>query len=288
MRARTSTGLPASITPTPLEFPLRRIVDLQCAVPPLADGKHTVEVVVRTRPFGEIKLKVEDAISAETQHLTRIPRNRIDDYSADAVHERQAFVERFAGATLDHVRRFSFDAHAAQGNCEHFSGVAQIPLGFAGPLRVNGEHAQGDFLIPLATSEGTLVASYDRGMKVLNLSGGVMCTVVADAMQRAPVFVFRDARGARDFVKWVQGNRTKIAEEAESTSRVAKLREIDCYLSNKFAYAVQLTGTPRARTWWAAPPSPRARGSWSTSRRCAGSTSSRTSPPTRRRRRSTS
>jgi hydroxymethylglutaryl-CoA reductase (NADPH) len=73
-------------------------------------------------------------------------------------------------------------------------------------------------------------------MKVLNLSGGVTCTVVADAMQRAPVFVFRDARGARDFVKWVQENRPRIAEEAESTSRVAKLQEIDCYLSNKFAY----------------------------------------------------
>lgn len=228
---------PASIGPaTPLEFPLRCIVDLQCAVPALADGKHTVEVVVRTRPFGEIKLKVEDAISAETQHLTRIPRSRIDDYSADAVRERRAFVERFAGVTLEHVRQASFEPHAVRGNCEHFTGVAQIPLGFAGPLQVHGEHAQGEFLIPLATSEGTLVASYDRGMKVLNLSGGVTCTVVGDAMQRAPVFAFRDARGARDFVAWVQANRAKIAEQAEATSRVAKLQDIDCYLSNKFAY----------------------------------------------------
>jgi hydroxymethylglutaryl-CoA reductase (NADPH) len=228
---------PASITAEqPLEFPLRRIVQIECGVPALADGKHTVEVVVRTRPFGEIKLKVEDAISAETVHLTRIPRSKSDDYSSEALRERQAFVERFAGVTLDHVRRFSFDPHLAKGNCEHFSGVAQIPLGFAGPLRIVGEHAEGDFLIPLATSEGTLVASYDRGMKVLNLSGGVTCTVVADAMQRAPVFVFRDARGARDFVKWVNENRSRIAEEAESTSRVAKLQEIDSYLSNKFAY----------------------------------------------------
>jgi hydroxymethylglutaryl-CoA reductase (NADPH) len=231
------TRAPASIGPdTPLEFPLRRSVELCCAVPALADGKHTVEVVVRTRPFGQVKLKVEDAISAETQHLTRVPRSRSDDYSADAVRERQAFVERFAGVTLEHVRQASFDPHAVQGNCEHFTGVAQIPLGFAGPLRIHGEHAQGEFLIPLATSEGTLVASYDRGMKVLNLSGGVTCTVVGDAMQRAPVFVFRDARGARDFVAWVQANRTKIAEEAEATSRVAKLQDIDCYLSNKFAY----------------------------------------------------
>jgi hydroxymethylglutaryl-CoA reductase (NADPH) len=231
---RRSAG--AITADAPLDFPLRRIVDLHCAVPPLAEGKHTVEIAVRTRPFGEIKLKVEDAISAETRHLTRIPRSGTDDYSADAVHDRQAFVEAYSGATLDHVRRFSFDAHAAQGNCEHFAGVAQIPLGFAGPLRIDGEHARGEFLIPLATTEGTLVASYDRGMKVLNLSGGVTCTVVGDAMQRAPVFVFRDARGARDFVKWVRANHARIAEEAEATSRVARLQEIDCYLSNKFAY----------------------------------------------------
>lgn len=54
-----------------------------------------------------------------------------------------------------------------------FIGVAQVSLGIAGPIKINGEHAKGDFLIPLATSEGTLVASYNRGMKVVNLCGGV-------------------------------------------------------------------------------------------------------------------
>ncbi len=123
-----------------------------------------------------------------------------------------------------------------KGNIEHFTGAAQVPLGFAGPLRINGEHAQGDFLIPLATTEGTLVASYNRGMKLLNVCGGVKCTVVGDAMQRAPVFVFEDARQAREFIKWVEANLPKIREEAETTSSVAKLQYIDSYLANKFAY----------------------------------------------------
>ncbi len=79
-----------------------------------------------------------------------------------------------------------------------------MPIGFAGPVRINGEHAKGDFVIPLATTEGTLVASYNRGMKVLNLSGGVTCTVVGDCMQRAPVFIFDSAREARDFSSWVR------------------------------------------------------------------------------------
>jgi hydroxymethylglutaryl-CoA reductase (NADPH) len=109
-------------------------------------------------------------------------------------------------------------------------------MGFAGPIRINGEHAQGDFIIPLATAEGTLVASYNRGMKVLNACGGAKCTVVDDAMQRAPVFVFDDARGARDFVKWVGENIDKLREEAEATSKVAKLDYIDPFLANKFAY----------------------------------------------------
>lgn len=91
-------------------------------------------------------------------------------------------------------------------------------------------------MIPMATAEGTLVASYNRGMKLLNLSGGVKCSVVGDAMQRAPVFVFEDARQARDFVKWVQENFKKIKEEAEATSTVAKLDNIDPYLASKFAY----------------------------------------------------
>jgi hydroxymethylglutaryl-CoA reductase (NADPH) len=116
--------------------------------------------------------------------------------------------------------------------------VAQVPLGFAGPLKVHGEGATGEYLIPLATAEGTLVASYNRGMKVLNLSGGVLCTVVEDCMQRAPVFVFDSARQARDFAKWVNDpvNLDEIRREAEATSSVAKLLYIDIYLAAKFAY----------------------------------------------------
>jgi hydroxymethylglutaryl-CoA reductase (NADPH) len=101
---------------------------------------------------------------------------------------------------------------------------------------VLGEHAQGDFLIPLATTEGTLVASYNRGIKLLNMSGGVTCTVVDDAMQRAPVFIFDSAREARDFKRWVDQHMPQIAEQAETTSRIAKLLHIEIYLAGKFAY----------------------------------------------------
>ena len=158
------------------------------------------------------------------------------DHARSAVEHRQQFVERVAGVHIDHVRRFTFDPATTRGNIESLTGVAQVPLGIAGPLRVNGEYAKGDFLIPLATTEGSLVASYNRGMKVLNRAGGVTCTIVEDRMQRAPVFVFTSARGARDFRDWLQAHLADIRRVAESTSRMAKLLQIEVYLSNNFAF----------------------------------------------------
>jgi hydroxymethylglutaryl-CoA reductase (NADPH) len=152
------------------------------------------------------------------------------------VTRRQRFAEEFGGVSLQHLTRYSFDPAITKGNIENFTGAAQIPVGLAGPIRINGEYAQGEFLIPLATTEGTLVASYNRGMKVLNLSGGVTCTVVSDCMQRAPVFVFESAREARDFRDWVREHLEEIRREAEGTSSVAKLQDIDIYLANKFAF----------------------------------------------------
>jgi hydroxymethylglutaryl-CoA reductase (NADPH) len=220
----------------PLPFPLRSVVTIQTGAPHLAKGKHQIEICVETRPFGKLQFKVEDAISDAVRPAVHLPRDERDDYSPEIIRQRQALIRQLTGMEPHHIARYSFDPHIAQGNCESFVGVAQVPIGCAGPLRVRGEHADGEFLIPLATSEGTLVASHNRGIKVLNACGGVKSTVVADAMQRAPVFVFADARAGREFVAWVNANIERIREEAEATSSVAKLLYVDPYLANKFAY----------------------------------------------------
>jgi hydroxymethylglutaryl-CoA reductase (NADPH) len=212
------------------------MMDLELEIDPLVEGKHKIEIHFASKPFGKLKLKVEDAIAEGDDDLVRIPRNIRDDYSAEVIAKRQDFVRDFAGVEFDHLTRYSFDPHILKGNVENFTGIAQIPLGFAGPLQVNGEHAHGEYLIPLATSEGTLVASYNRGIKVLNLCGGVKCSVIGDAMQRAPVFVFDDARQGREFVHWVEANIDRIKEEAEATSKVARLGYVDPYTANKFVY----------------------------------------------------
>ena len=94
------------------------------------------------------------------------------------------------------------------------------------PLRVNGEHAKGDFYAPLATTEGTLVASYSRGMRLLTESGGVRTTIVEQFMQRSPVFIWDDAVQARDFGHWVEENFAGIKAAAEATTRTGKLLNI--------------------------------------------------------------
>ena len=220
----------------PIDFPLRKVVEVYSAVGHLQDGQHQIELIFDTKPFGELHVKVKCSIAEAAENLVRIPRDQEDDYSKKIIKKRQKFVEELTKTKLKHITQYSFDPHILKGNCEQFTGIAQVPLGFAGPLHVDGEHAQGDFLIPLATAEGTLVASYNRGIKLINLCGGVKCTVVDDAMQRAPVFIFEDARAAREFQNWVLENMDIIREEAEATSSIAKLKYIDFYLSNKFAF----------------------------------------------------
>lgn len=219
-----------------LDFPIRRTLHIRAERDALKKGKHEIELTFRARPFGKLSFEVEDAISEQDEELPRIPRDEENDVHRGIIEDRQEFVAEYSDTSLDHITQYSFDPRRTEGNIENFTGVAQIPLGFAGPLTVNGEHAQDDVLIPLATSEGTLVASYNRGIKVCNLSGGVTSTVVKDCMQRAPVFVFEDARAARDFTQWVQDHEEEIRAEAESTSSVARLLYIDPYLSNNFAY----------------------------------------------------
>jgi hydroxymethylglutaryl-CoA reductase (NADPH) len=220
----------------PVELRLGQQLDVAAEGEALDDGPHQIEVWLESRPFGALRLTVHDAVAhGEGEHV-HVPRDPRDDYAEGIVRARREWVRARTGASLEHVSQVSWDPHAAKGNCENFIGTAQVPLGIAGPLRVNGEHARGDFLIPLATSEGTLVASYNRGMRVIMLSGGVTCTVQDDAMQRAPAFVFADARGGRDFVQWIRANEDDIRVVAESTSEFLRLAYIDPYTASRFVF----------------------------------------------------
>jgi len=166
----------------------------------------------------------------------KIPRSDDNDYSPEIVAQRQAFIEAETPAKLHHTTRYSFDPAVMSGNIENLFGVAQVPIGLAGPLLVNGEYAKGEFYVPMATVEGTLLASYNRGMRVIRESGGVTTTVCGEAMQRAPTFVFPSAREARDFGLWLKANFERIKAVAETTTSVGKLNEIEQYLAHNMVF----------------------------------------------------
>jgi hydroxymethylglutaryl-CoA reductase (NADPH) len=160
---------------------------------------------------------------------TCIPRHAVQDHTEELAAARRQFVRDRTGIDLHHVGSYSLDPATLAGNIENFTGAAQVPIGLAGPLTVHGEHALGDFLIPLATTEGTLVASYNRGMRLLTENGGVTATVVDDSMQRAPAFALGDARQALHFGRWVDNHFAEIKKAAESTTHQGHLRDIRQY-----------------------------------------------------------
>jgi hydroxymethylglutaryl-CoA reductase (NADPH) len=165
-----------------------------------------------------------------------VPRDRDNDYTREAAQHRAEFLREQTGAELEHVSSYSFDPATVGGNVEHFIGVAQVPLGVAGPLLVNGEHAQGEFYVPLATAEGTLIASYNRGMRLIHEAGGVTTTIVDDRMQRAPAFLFESARQARDFADWLQDRFAEVKAAAETTTSTGRLQDIEHYIAGRIVY----------------------------------------------------
>jgi len=166
----------------------------------------------------------------------RIPRDKDNDYSREMASQRAKFVKAMTGASLDTVSSYTIDPAITRGNIENFTGTVQMPLGIAGPLKMIGEHAQGDFYIPMATTEGTLLASYSRGMRVISECGGVRSTVVKHSMQRAPVFLFDNALEAREFGKWVDENIDSIRAVVKTSSRTARLNEIEQYIVGNMMY----------------------------------------------------
>lgn len=231
------TYTPTQITKSSsLGFPLKKTIHILAKDIVLEAGIHKISIHFQAKPFGKLQFDVEDEVDKVQEERLKVPRLEENDYNREIIQQRQSFIEEQTQTKLHHVKQFSFDAQTTQGNCENFTGIAQVPVGFAGPINIIGEHSTGEYFVPLATTEGSLVASYNRGMQAINESGGVRCTVIEDAMQRAPVFVFDNAKEARDFGRWVHMNFPKIKAMAEETSNFAKLTDIDQYVVSRVIY----------------------------------------------------
>jgi hydroxymethylglutaryl-CoA reductase (NADPH) len=170
------------------------------------------------------------AVAAEEFTLSDLlPRLQDQGYDTERVLRRRRWVEEKTGASLPHIGSCSFDPEQMRGNIENPIGVAQVPLGVAGPVLVHGKHAKGLFYVPMATSEGALIRSYERGMVALTRSGGVQTALLEDENQIAPTFFFQDVASALEFSEWAPLHLGEMQAASETTSRHGKLKNIKCY-----------------------------------------------------------
>jgi hydroxymethylglutaryl-CoA reductase (NADPH) len=116
-----------------------------------------------------------------------------------------------------------------RGNIENAVGAVQVPLGIAGPLAIQGNHAKGIFYVPLATTEGALVRSYERGMVTLTRAGGVTTRVHQDENRVSPVFLLSNVAAAHEFAEQLTGIFARVKEEAELTTRHGKLLRLESH-----------------------------------------------------------
>lgn len=145
----------------------------------------------------------------------------------DAIRIRREYIEYETGTKLENLGIFSIDIdRVVKRNCENMIGTVQVPVGIAGPLLVNGEYAHGSYYLPLATTEGALVASVNRGCSAITRAGGAEVRILHDGMTRAPVFAARSIVHAKQVVDWVAAHTGELRAAAESTTSHGKLIEI--------------------------------------------------------------
>ncbi|MCL1979274.1 MAG: hydroxymethylglutaryl-CoA reductase (NADPH) [Methanomassiliicoccaceae archaeon] len=164
-------------------------------------------------------------------------------YSHSDVDERRKAVEKFTGARLENISKYCFDSERASKNIENMIGATQIPLGFAGPVIINGDNAKGEFIIPLATTEGALVASISRGMSVINDGGGVRAKVFLDGMTRAPVFRTDGIDHCVKVMEWIEGNRELLSSIVDTTTNHGKLASIESFPAGRNLFVRFTYGT---------------------------------------------
>ncbi len=169
------------------------------------------------------KIKEKSSVKIEHDHF---PIEAMA--SAEGQSLRLEYLEKETGKNLTFLpgKKMFSDIKMLEGNIENYIGMTQIPTGVIGPLNVLGTAAEGDFFVPLATSEGALVASYHRGAKATRLAGGITSICLVEAVQRSPVFKFNNIAELGAFLIWMLPQIEEFKKITEQTSSYAKLLDV--------------------------------------------------------------
>ena len=192
-------------------------------------------------------LQKDDELNEEEELLLKkvldgdIAFRKIEEFAdpLTAVKLRRLAIQKFTKLEFEHIQNFSLDVETAKmKNIENMIGAVQVPLGVAGLLKINGEYANAEYYIPLATTEGGLVASVNRGCSVITKSGGANVRIFEDEMTRAPVFKLDSIERTKKFYEWVK--RPEIFDQmkkiAEKTTRFGKLIAVKPFETGTYVY----------------------------------------------------
>jgi len=150
---------------------------------------------------------------------------------------RRAWLERNTGHTLEATADAAFAPEDVRTNIENLVGAVHVPLGVAGPIRVNGEHAQGSYYVPFATTEGTLVSTYQAGMRAITEAGGANAYVLGDSLDITPCFILTSARDAISFSQWLNDHLPELKDVAAETTAHGRLVELHTHLFGRRVFA---------------------------------------------------
>jgi len=180
---------------------------------------------------------LSDLITQLTPNKKDLPKKL--PVSAKTTLERVEKTWRHLGEkdqSLKEILLASADLPAYQGNIENLIGTLKIPLGIAGPLRVNGLFAKGDYYIPMATTEAALVASYHRGASLITEAGGCSAMVLIESVNRAPSFAFSNLAEAGQFVMWAMSQFETLQKVALTTTSHGQLVDIGTTIEGNHVY----------------------------------------------------
>src|SRR5215469_7051089 len=175
----------------------------------MASNEDRIEKFLRRLLQRRTALEIVQSLAPEEMPLPpRIPGG--SSISHDAVEGRWGLVD-VSPATKLALYDGAESLNPYLQNIENCIGTVKVPVGLAGPLRIRGMFASGDFYVPLATTEAALVASYSRGARAITEAGGCVSLLLQEGMQRTPAFAFKTVKNAGLFAIWCIDQRQALS-----------------------------------------------------------------------------
>jgi hydroxymethylglutaryl-CoA reductase (NADPH) len=156
---------------------------------------------------------------------------------------RRAWLAHNTGHGFEAAAQTAFAPEETRGSIENLVGATHVPLGIGGPIRVKGQHADGLFFVPFATTEGTLVTTYQYGMRAITEAGGAHAYVLADALDITPCFVLATTRDALALASWLEDHLPELQAVAAETTTHGRLVEIRPHVFGRRVFAQFVFGT---------------------------------------------